>query len=335
MPLVSRSLAFKQEFSNLGVETSAQAKLNEATTAYDKAELTKSAELFLESWRILRNEYESSLFTPRDSSLSLKAQIHQEKSLARENQGRLLLSLFALHDLARACSRVHGEYKDNAGKCKLDVYALRYGWKGNTTTEALEVEADGEGDDGIKPPWPEGSGIAHVLLLKDPLGRLLEDADSFKEAAIVIANLCSLQFSSLSGSLQEHREGCDFISDSLLWIRRRASFEIASTKAARNGRQFEQIQEEGSENSEEEKARKKLIFKMNDGKSKGAVDKEEEELSDLINQLHVTSLPDQLIHQLERFHVTEEASRWPYRGKSFEHTQEKKNLLDEEDDEDN
>src|SRR4051794_12484759 len=104
MPLVSQSLAFKQTFSNLGVETSAQAKLDRAATAYDKAELTKSAELFLESWRILRNEYESGLFTPPDSSLPAKERVQRERSVARENKGRLLLSLFALHDLARACS---------------------------------------------------------------------------------------------------------------------------------------------------------------------------------------------------------------------------------------
>ena len=128
----------------------------------------------------------------------------------------MLLSFIALHDLIRTCSRINEEYKDKAGKCKLDVYALRYGWKGNTTTEVLEIEEDDEENDVIKPPWLEGAGIAHVLLLKDLLGRLLEEADSFKEAAFIIANICSLQVASASEPLKEHQDGCDFIRDSLL-----------------------------------------------------------------------------------------------------------------------
>ena len=100
----------------------------------------------------------------------------------------MLLSFIALYDLIRTCSRINEEYKDKAGKYKLDVYTLRYGQKGNTITEVLEIEED----DVIKPPWPEGFGIAHVLLLKDLLGRLLKEADSFKEAAFIIINIYSL-----------------------------------------------------------------------------------------------------------------------------------------------
>ena len=139
--------------------------------------------------------------------------------------------------------------------------------KGNTTTEVLEIEEDDEENDGIKPPWPKGSGIAHVLPLKDPLGRLLEEADSFKEAAFIIANICSLQVASVSEPLKEHQDGCDFIRDSLLWMRRRTSFEIASVKAASDSHRFKQMQEKTKKNSEEdedETTRKKLVLKMND-----------------------------------------------------------------------
>ncbi|KAG9242056.1 hypothetical protein BJ878DRAFT_577723 [Calycina marina] len=230
-------------------------------------------------------------------------QMQRERSLARENRGILLLGLFALHDLARACSRIHEDYKDNAGKCKLDVYALRYGWKGNTTTETLEIETDSEDDDGTKLPCPEGSGIAHVPLLKHTLGRLLEEADSFKEAAVIIANICFLHFASNSEPFEEHTEGCEFLSHGLLWIRRRASFEMASIKAARE--------------------------------SKGVpMDREEKEkLGALFDQLHVTSLSEQLLHQLERFHVTAGASLWPYKSKSYEHVQEKKTDSDDSEEE--
>jgi hypothetical protein len=338
MPLVSQSLAFKQTFSNIDIETSARTKLDQAATAYYKPELAKSAKLFLESWRILRNEYESGLYKRLDYSLPVKEQMQQEQLVARENKGRMLLSLVALHDLARTCSRINEEYKDKAGKCKLDVYALRYGWKGNTTTEVLEIEEYDEENDAIKRSWPEGSGVAHVLPLKDPLGRLLEEADSFKEAAFIIANICSLQVASVSKPLKEQQDGCDFIRDSLLWMRRRTSFEIVLVKAASDSHRFKQMQEKtkkNSEDDEDERTRKKLVLKMNDweSKKKPLDKKDEEELSDLFDQLHVTSLSEQLIRQLERFHVTDRAGLWPYKGESFEHIQEKKNDSDDEDEE--
>ncbi|KAH7418741.1 hypothetical protein BKA64DRAFT_655105 [Cadophora sp. MPI-SDFR-AT-0126] len=337
MPLVSQALAFNQTFSNLDVVTSARAKLDQAVTAYHKPELTKSAKLFLESWRILRNEYESGLYKRLDYSLPVKEQMRQERSVARETKARMLLSLVALHDLARACSRINEEYKDKTGKCKLDVYALRYGWEGNTTTEVLEIEEDDE-DNARSKPWPKGSGIAHVLPLKDPLGRLLEEANSFKEAAFIIANICSLQIASVSEPSKEYQDGCDFISDSLLWMRRRTSFEIASVKAADSNR-FKQMQEKtkkDSEDDEDEKTRKKLVLKMNDweSKKKPLDKKDEEELSDLFDQLHAASLSEQLIRQLERFHVTDRAGLWRYKGDNFERIQEKNNDSDDEDDED-
>jgi len=52
--------------------------------------------------------------------------------------------------------------------------------------------------------------------MKDPLGRLLEEADSFKEAVFIIVNICSLQVASVSELLKEYQDGCDFIRDSLL-----------------------------------------------------------------------------------------------------------------------
>jgi hypothetical protein len=345
MGLISDSLAYKQTFSNIDIETSAWAKLNQATTAFYKLENAKSAKLFLESWRILRNEYESGLYNVKllDYSLPFPKQWQQEQSMARENKGRMLLSLIALHDLARACSRTNEEYKDKAGKCKLDVYALRYGWKGNTTTEVLEIEEGDEGNNEINRSWPEGSGIAHVLPLKDPLGRLLEEANTFKEAAYIIASICSLQVASISERtepMKEHQDGCHFISDSLLFMRLRTRSEIAAFKAARDRqtqeKSFEQMQEKTKENSgddEDERTRKKLVLKMNDweSKEKPLDQKDEEELSDLLNQFRVTSLSEQLIRQLERFHVTDRAGLWPYKGESFEHIQEKKNDSDDED----
>ena len=120
-------LAFKQTFSNIDIETSARATLDQAAKAYDKGEPATSAKLFLLSWRILRNEYESGLYKLFDYSVPVKEQRQQERAVARENKGRMLLSFIALYDLIRTCSRINEEYKDKAGKYKLDVYTLRYG----------------------------------------------------------------------------------------------------------------------------------------------------------------------------------------------------------------
>jgi len=340
MVLKRNSLAIEQTFSNIDIETSASAKLYQAKTAFYKLEPVKSAKLFLESWRILRNEYESGLYTRLDYSLQLKQQSQQRESVARENKGRLLLSLIVLHDLAKACYAISikEEYKDKAGKCKLDVYALRYGWKGNTTTEVLKVveEDEDEENNGINLPWPEGSGIAHVLPLKDPLGRLLEEVNSFKEAAHIIANICSLQVASVSEPLKEYKDGCDFISSSMIGMRNRTRAEIAFLTAASDGHPFEEMQEKTKENPEEdedERTRKKLVLKMNDceSKKKPLDSKDEKELSDLLGKFHVTSPSEQFLRQLQRFHITDRAGLSPYKGESFEHIREKNNDSDDED----
>jgi hypothetical protein len=280
-------LAIQQTFSNLDLKTNAWTKLNQAATAFRNDELTKSANLFLESWRILQNEYEGNLYL-LDYSLRKAEQYQQRQHTASENKGRMLLSLVALHDLAKVCFRNHEKYKDKDGKCKLEVYASRSGWLGNTTTEALEIEENNE----IK-SWPEGSAIAHVLLLKDPLGRLLEKADSFNEAAVIIASICSLQFDCVSDPLKKHLDGCKFLSDSLLRMRLRIPYVVAAIKAASGESSgFEQMQEDKKDNieDEDEKTRKKLIVKMNElERKKNPINKEEEEeLIELFKRCHVT-----------------------------------------------
>jgi hypothetical protein len=78
MPSSLDPLAIKQTFSRLDIKTNARTKLNQAATAFSKEELTKSANLFLESWRILQNEYESNLFKRLDS-LPKKEQYQQQQ----------------------------------------------------------------------------------------------------------------------------------------------------------------------------------------------------------------------------------------------------------------
>jgi hypothetical protein len=103
----------------------------------------------------------------------------------------MLLSFTALLDLIKACYRNTEEYRDGNDKYKLKVYALRHGWLRNTTTEILEFKEETEEKLEYKIS-PKGSGIAYVLLLKDLLGRLLDEADSFNDAASVITHICSL-----------------------------------------------------------------------------------------------------------------------------------------------
>jgi hypothetical protein len=42
----------------------------------------------------------------------------------------MLLSIVALYNLTKTYSYINKEYKNKASKYKLNVYALRYGWKG-------------------------------------------------------------------------------------------------------------------------------------------------------------------------------------------------------------
>jgi hypothetical protein len=103
----------------------------------------------------------------------------------------MLLSFTALLDFIKACYRNIKEYRDGNDKYKLKVYALRHGWLRNTITEILEFKEETEEKLKYKIS-SKGSNIAHVLRLKDPLGRLLDEADSFNNAASVITHICSL-----------------------------------------------------------------------------------------------------------------------------------------------
>jgi hypothetical protein len=38
--------------------------------------------------------------------------------------------------------------------------------------------------------WPEGSGVSYIILIKDLLGALLDKADNFCEAALIIVRYC-------------------------------------------------------------------------------------------------------------------------------------------------
>jgi hypothetical protein len=75
----------KQILKDLNIETKASVKLDDGATAFLKRELTKSANLFLESWRMLQNEYESGLYKRLDS-LPKKEQSAAAESSLREQR---------------------------------------------------------------------------------------------------------------------------------------------------------------------------------------------------------------------------------------------------------
>jgi hypothetical protein len=71
----------------------------------------------------------------------------------------------------------------------LELNAPPLGWSRDTTAEALDV---GEEDE-LK-TLPKGSPMHGLgIQVMDALGRLLEEVDSFKKAAVIIADICSLQ----------------------------------------------------------------------------------------------------------------------------------------------
>jgi hypothetical protein len=275
--MLSQRLASEERFADLDIEPSTRAKLTQAGRAFHKRELTKSANLFLDSYRILHSEFERNLYTLRDALL---------KQEIRKNEERMLLSLISLHDLAQACSRNYDEYKDEDGKCKLEIHALRSGWSSLSIADDIQIEENDE----VK-NWQQGKSVAHLLPLYDPLGRVLKDAASFQEAAIAVSKICSFQAACISYSFNKHEDGYKFMIDSMSWTRLRISGQEASVKAAKlNTSKFTQIQEPRNDDlKENENTRKILVPNLRlEAEISPLSKEEEEEISNLFNQVKVT-----------------------------------------------
>jgi hypothetical protein len=160
------------------------------------------------------------------------------------------------------------------------------------------------------------------IQVMDPLGRLLEEVDSFKKAAVIIADICSLQVGCILESSGECLDGYKFIEDSLMWMRLRTSSEATAIKDAEKAKTFgfDQIQHKGTrdieESDEDERTERKLKVKMPELESKDgppSLDEETELLSltdDLADKLHVAPplwrKPDTVRRGrgLDQFHVT-------------------------------
>jgi hypothetical protein len=154
--------------------------------------MIESANGFLNVWRVTQGELERQVHTPFESKLATLYK-HGEhpglyedlvESLQFNRQKLTSLSLCALHNLALACYYCIGkEYRDDEGECVLDVCITRSGY---TAVDEIEV------DDKINRP---SSDIASVLDIRDPLGNLLNNSNSFREAACIVAHCCYMQAS--------------------------------------------------------------------------------------------------------------------------------------------
>jgi hypothetical protein len=218
------------------------------------------------------------------------------------------------------------------GRHKLELNAPRLGWSRDTTAEVLDV---GEEDE-IK-TLHKGSPIHGLgIQVMDPLGRLLEEANSFKRAAVIIADICSLQVGCALESSGECLDGYKFIKDSLMWMRLRTSSEATAIKDAENAKTFgfDQIQEKDTrdieEGDEDERTERKLQVKMRELQSKDGPPSldEDKELLSLTDNFHITpSLwenPDNIKRGrgLDQFRVTS------YEGETFTQMREDQDEVD-------
>jgi hypothetical protein len=316
----------EHNFSWLMIKTPADTNLNEAKKAFKNGDYTRSANLFLESWRILQNEYERNFYEPSSEETNTS-------NPTSKNRARMRLSCFALHDLAKACFQNMEEYRDEEGNCKLNVYA-RYDWSRDTIAEALDIDS---GDNGDRPISIGSPITALKLQLQDPMGRLLDTADDFQHAAYIVAHLVSRQIACVSNPLKYY-EYFESKRSSLgpLMMRDRGVRKDILARIARKKRS-EQIRDnqndpEDEKDEKDEKARQKLIPKMKELKSKeSSIKKEEEEelLTLFKKQCHIGSDKPlgyaRFNKGLEQFHVID------YDSPSFVQMQKENNDNEEED----
>jgi hypothetical protein len=186
--------------------------IERAMLACSKQELLQLANALLDSWRIVQNECEEKLYSLQDRSAeelqnkdiySLDDRNAKElHNTVSEYQKLMVLGIKILRDFAKTCYECYEEYRyttegvdeDKVGQCKLNVLVPRpppagevesqSTWVSNTTVETLEFE------DHI---WEKGSGITHVVQTIDALGRLLDKAEHFGHAGLLVAQVCRIR----------------------------------------------------------------------------------------------------------------------------------------------
>jgi hypothetical protein len=134
----------------------------------------------------LQHKNEQALYEPLSGGKQeCENLLHQ---VARQNRQRSLLSLAALHDLVLYCICNPRKYRlekgKHAGECEIRLNRLE--WSPITLDETLDVD----GGDGVDNTARKGTPILKMgLRLQDPLGRLLDEAQTWKEAGRLVASV--------------------------------------------------------------------------------------------------------------------------------------------------
>jgi hypothetical protein len=134
------------------------------------------------------------------------------KDLKRQHNLLINKSLCGLHNFVLACYYAIGEkYKDNKGNYKLTLLALPKSESYYTLTGHL-VEVDEQ--ERRKRRLQPAEDVTAALDLRDPIRTMLNDAQSFKDAANIAAHYCYIQASIYKKNLRYYKS----IKSYMPWI---------------------------------------------------------------------------------------------------------------------
>lgn len=247
-------------------QTAATETLKQAAATYHSRDLTKSANLFLKSWRILHIEELNfisgrfDLLPPWNTDTSKPRSTDGEdvrhpysrffgydycvdftsKKLSQEHKARALMSFCTLSDLALVCLSCTGVYHnknynwnslDGAQGYALNINALENVVFGDTTTEDLEF--DGK-------IWPRGSRLTSMFCRRvDEMGWRIKSVNSFSGFAHEIATLGLLQLGIAWEIKDEHLDFKNVVKDSMERILHLAKQKISIEGTVIEGKEEE------------------------------------------------------------------------------------------------
>jgi hypothetical protein len=189
------------------LKTSSDEYIKEAIIHFRQLEMTKSANLFLKSWRILTSEDQKYSDIWEEFKKGNSTRDCHEISIEQTKRGELRRCI--IYDLALACLRNDKAYEDSQGNPTLDVYMCTEAGTGNTITKRLRY--DGKEKE-------IGTDVGAILKLQDPFGAMLQCAHSYIDAACLIAYFGITRLNYRRGWDLEASEQEEFAWRSLIWI---------------------------------------------------------------------------------------------------------------------
>lgn len=187
---------------------------------YKQRHYIDSANTFLKTWRFYQDILAMQLHTKLADKLKelkiTRGKVSGYSSICDdlERQHNLLIdkSLCSLHDFVLACYYAMGEkYRDDKGNCKLILLALPGSESYYTLAEDL-IEVDKWQRE--KKKIATGREVTAALDLRDPIGTMLNDAQSFRDAANIAAHYCYIQASIYRKDLRCYKS----IKSNMHWI---------------------------------------------------------------------------------------------------------------------